>query len=123
VEATIFSGSSGERAPSEIAFRVAATMAFREAVKKAGPTLLEPYMTVEILVPEEFLGEVLGDLNGRKGRVEGITARRAVQVVTAVVPLSKMFGYSTALRSATQGRATFTMQFSNYDLLCEPIGR
>lgn len=123
VEATMIGGLCREGSASALAFRVAATMAFREAMRKANPALLEPYMAVEILVPEEFLGEVLGDLNGRKGRVEGITSRRAIQVVTAVVPLSKMFGYSTGLRSATQGRATFTMQFANYGLLCEPLGR
>lgn len=123
VEAAVLGGGGKEATASELAFRVAATMAFREASRKAVPALLEPYMAVEILVPEEFLGEVLGDLNGRKGRVEGITNRRAVQVVEAVVPLSKMFGYSTGLRSATQGRATFSMQFENYELLCEPMGR
>jgi elongation factor G len=94
-------------------------MAFRKACEIASPMLLEPYMAVEILVPDEFLGEILGDLNLRKGRVEGIMARKAVQVVAAVVPLSKMFGYSTALRSASQGRATFTMKFSHYDVVCE----
>lgn len=81
--------------------------------------LLEPHMAVEILVPDEFLGEVLGDVNLRKGRVETISPRKAIQVVNAVVPLSRMFGYSTALRSATQGRATFTMHFSHYDVASE----
>ncbi len=111
----IFGGSFLEGVSSELAFRVAATMAFRKACEQASPLLLEPYMAVEILVPEEFLGEVLGDINLRKGRVEEITARKAIQVVKAVAPLSKMFGYSTVLRSSTQGRGTFTMHFSHYD--------
>ncbi len=116
VEASILGGSFHESFSSELAFRVAATMAFKKAFEQASPLLLEPYMAVEVLVPDEFLGEVLGDMNLRKGRVESITARKAVQVVRGVVPLSKMFGYSTALRSATQGRAFFTMHFSHYDV-------
>lgn len=119
VQVTVFGGTFQEGISSELAFRVAASMAFRKACEQASPTLLEPYMAVEILVPDEFLGEVLGDLNFRGGRVESITARKAIQVVEAVVPLSKMFGYSTAIRSATQGRATFSMQFSHYDLVSE----
>jgi len=116
VEAVVYGGHFQENVSTELAFRVAAGMAFRKACEQAAPILLEPYMAVEILTPEEFLGEVLGDLNFRKGRVESITARKAVQVVRAEVPLSKMFGYSTALRSSTQGRATFTMHFSHYDI-------
>jgi elongation factor G len=119
VEAVIFGGTFQENVSTELAFRVAATMAFRQACEAASPLLLEPYMAVEVLVPEEFLGEVLGDINLRKGRVESITARKAIQVVKAVVPLSKMFGYSTDLRSSTQGRATFTMHFSHYDTASE----
>jgi elongation factor G len=115
VEAVVFGGTFQENVSTELAFRVAATMAFRQACEAAGPQLLEPYMAVEVLVPEEFLGEVLGDINLRKGRVESITARKAIQVVKAVVPLSRMFGYSTDIRSSTQGRATFTMHFSHYD--------
>ncbi|QCQ21027.1 elongation factor G [Desulfoglaeba alkanexedens] len=117
---TLVGGQAQEGISTELAFRVAAAMAFRDAFRQGDPTLLEPYMAVEILVPEEFLGEVIADLNLRKGRIEGISARKAVQVVEAMVPLSKMFGYSTTLRSATQGRATFSMQFSHFDLLCEP---
>jgi len=115
IEATVYGGSFQEGVSSELAFRVAASMAFRNAFDQASPIMLEPYMSVEVLVPDEFLGEVLGDINMRKGRVESITARKAIQAITAVVPLSKMFGYSTALRSSTQGRATFTMHFSHYD--------
>jgi elongation factor G len=116
VEAIILGGDFHESFSSELAFKVAATMAFKKAVEQASPLLLEPFMAVEVLVPDEFLGEVLGDMNLRRGRVEGITARKAIQVVRGVVPLSRMFGYSTALRSATQGRATFTMHFSHYDV-------
>jgi len=116
VEAIVFGGQFHEGLSSEIAFRVAATMAFKKACEMASPVLLEPFMSVEILTPDEFLGEVLGDINARKGRVESILARKAIQVVKAVVPLSRMFGYSTALRSSSQGRATFTMSFSHYDV-------
>ena len=122
IKTVVLGGTFQEGLSSEIAFRVAASMAVRKACEQAAPVLLEPYMAVEILVPEEFLGEILGDLNLRKGRVEGIIARKAVQAVEAIVPLSKMFGYSTALRSASQGRATFTMRFSHYDVVTEPFG-
>ena len=115
VEAVVFGCGFQEGVSSELAFRVAASMAVKKASEQASPLLLEPYMAVEVLVPDEFLGEVLGDINLRKGRVENIQARKAIQVVQAVVPLSKMFGYSTVLRSSTQGRAVFTMHFSHYD--------
>jgi elongation factor G len=120
VEAAVYGGTFQEGVSSELAFRVAASMAFRNAFEQGAPVLLEPYMSVEILTPDEFLGEVLGDVNQRKGRVENILSRKAIQVVTAVVPLSRMFGYSTALRSATQGRANFTMHFSHYDPASQP---
>ncbi len=116
VETTAFSGLFQEGASSELAFRVAASMAFRNAFETAGPLLLEPYMLVEILTPDESLGVVIDDINMRKGKIENISARKAIQVVSARVPLSKMFGYSTALRSSTQGRATYTMHFSHYDV-------
>ncbi|SFM45685.1 elongation factor G [Thermodesulforhabdus norvegica] len=115
VEVSVVDADFDVQHPSELAFRVATTMAVRNACELGKLMLLEPYMTVEVLTPEEFLGEVISDLNTRKGRIESITARKAVHVVTALAPLSKMFGYSTDLRSATQGRATFTMQFSHYD--------
>ena len=99
---------------SEMAFRVAASMAFRNGCQQARSVLLEPIMQLEIIVPDEFLGEVIGDLNSRKGKIEKITPRKKIQQVRAVAPLSLMFGYSTALRSASQGRATFTMRFSHY---------
>ncbi len=100
---------------TELAFQVAAAMSLQAALRRAEPILLEPVMAVEAVMPEEFMGEVIGDLNARGGRIEGVTPRGKVNLVEATVPLSKMFGYSTALRSATQGRGTFTMQFSHYD--------
>ena len=99
----------------EMAFKVVSTMAFKNACQKAASVLLEPIMKTDILVPEEFTGEVISDLNARQGKVEQIVAKGKVQIVKASVPLSKMFGYSTSLRSASQGRGTFTMQFSHYD--------
>jgi len=115
VETALLNVHIHENFTDEMAFRVAATMAFQKAMEKAEPILLEPIMKTEILVPEEFVGEVIGDLNARQGKIEQITAKGPVQVLTASVPLSKMFGYSTALRSVTQGRGTFSMQFSHYD--------
>jgi elongation factor G len=98
-----------------MAFRVAAGMAFENACMQAEPILLEPIMKAEILVPEEFMGDVIGDLNSRQGKIEQIISKGPVQVLTASIPLSKMFGYSTSLRSLSQGRGTFSMQFSHYD--------
>ncbi|HMK66296.1 MAG TPA: elongation factor G, partial [Thermodesulfobacteriota bacterium] len=103
-----------ENQPSEMAFRVAASLAFRQGCQKAKPVLLEPIMKLEIIVPDEFLGEVIGDINARKGKIEQLFPQNRVQHVQALAPLSQMFGYSTALRSSSQGRATFTMQFSHY---------
>ncbi len=117
VGVTVIGGEHREGMSTELAYRVAAGMAFRDAFTKGEPLLLEPYMRVEVLTPDEFLGDVIGDLNLRKARIEGITAKKGIQVVEATVALSKMFGYSTALRSASQGRATFTMQFERYDAL------
>jgi len=98
-----------------MAFKIAAGMAFQNAFRKADPILLEPIMEAEILVPEEFMGDVIGDLNTRQGKISQITSKGPVQVLTASVPLSKMFGYSTSLRSVSQGRGNFSMQFSHYD--------
>jgi elongation factor G len=104
-----------EQSSDPLSFKVASQIAFQNACLKAEPILLEPVMRAEITLPEEFMGEVIGDLNARQGKIEQIMSRGLVQVITAIVPLSKMFGYSTALRSVSQGRATFTMQFSHYD--------
>jgi elongation factor G len=98
-----------------LSFKIATSMAFKKACEQAKPILLEPIMKVEIIVPEEFLGDVIGDANSRNGRIEQITTKGTIKILTAIVPLSKMFGYSTAIRSVSQGRATFTMQFSHYD--------
>ncbi|MBW1976345.1 MAG: elongation factor G [Deltaproteobacteria bacterium] len=115
VETSLLDVKISEMHSDAMAFRVASSMAFRNACAKAEPVLLEPIIKTEILVPEEFLGEVIGDLNSRQGKIEQITTKEPVQVLTASVPLSKMFGYSTSLRSLSQGRGTFTMQFSHYD--------
>ncbi len=115
VEAALLKVQINEMTSDTMAFRVAASMAFRNAFKQADPILLEPIMKTDILIPEEFMGEVIGDLNSRLGKIEQVTTKGPVQDLTAKVPLSKMFGYSTALRSASQGRGTFSMQFSHYD--------
>jgi elongation factor G len=115
VKVKLFDGSFHPVDSSEMAFKIAGSMAFKEAAKKAGPVLLEPIMAVEVVTPEEYLGDVMGDLNARRGKIEGMTPRKDAQVVKAMVPLSEMFGYATALRSMTQGRALYTMQFSHYE--------
>jgi elongation factor G len=115
VKASLFDGSYHDVDSSGPAFEVAASMAFQEAAVKAGIQLLEPVMAVEVVVPEDYMGDVIGDLNSRRGRITGMNPRGNVQVVTAEVPLATMFGYSTDLRSKTQGRATYTMQFHRYE--------
>lgn len=114
VKVTLFDGSYHEVDSDEISFRVAGSIAFKEAAKKADPVLLEPIMEVEVVTPEEYLGDVMGDLNSRRGKIEGFSARKDAQVIRALVPLSEMFGYATILRSMTQGRALYTMQFAFY---------
>jgi elongation factor G len=111
----LFYGSYHEVDSSEMAFKIAASMAVKEAARKASPVLLEPIMGVEVVVPEEYMGDVIGDLSSRRGRIQSMTARGNAQVVASQVPLANMFGYATELRSRTQGRATFTMQFSHYE--------
>ena len=115
VEAVLTGGSYRESLGSDLAYTVSASMACKKALSNAEPYLLDPIMDVEVFVPEAFMGEVIGDLNARSGKIQAIGSRTGVQEVKATVPLAKMFGYSTALRSATQGRATFTMQFSHFD--------
>jgi elongation factor G len=114
VKAKLFDGSFHPVDSSEIAFKVAGSIAFREAAKRAEPILLEPIMDVEVVTPEDYLGDVMGDLNSRRGKILGIKPRKNGQVVKATVPLAEMFGYATAVRSMTQGRALFTMQFAHY---------
>jgi len=115
VRATLFDGSFHEVDSSEIAFKIAGSMAFREAMKKADPVLLEPIMTVEVDTPEDYMGDVMGDLNRRRGRILGMEKKGNTQTIKAEVPLAEMFGYATDLRSLTQGRATFVMTFARYE--------
>jgi elongation factor G len=119
VEAALIGGTFRDQTSSELAFKVAASNALQEGCRKAQPELLEPIMSVEVIVPEEFTGEVINDLTTRKGKIEGVDSKRSVKIIDATVALSQMFGYSTSLRSASQGRATFTMQFSHFDRLVE----
>jgi len=115
VKAILYDGSYHEVDSSEMAFKIAGSMAVKEAAQKAKPVLLEPIMSVEVVVPEEYMGDVIGDLNSRRGRIEGLELRGTSQIVKASVPLSEMFGYATDLRSRTQGRGSFTMHFGRYE--------
>jgi elongation factor G len=115
VKVTLLDGSFHEVDSSELAFKIAGSMGFKEGAKRAQPVLLEPIMAVEVIVPEDFIGEVSGDLSSRRGKITNLEARNGVRVVKAKVPLAEMFGYATQLRSGTQGRATYTMQFSHYE--------
>jgi elongation factor G len=123
VKIRLVHGSYHEVDSSEMAFRIAGSMAFKEAARLCKPTLLEPIMAVEVVTPEEYMGDVIGDLSSRRGQVEGMDARGNAQVIKAQVPLSDMFGYSTDLRSKTQGRATYTMQFAAYKDVPESIAK
>jgi len=115
VRVRLVDGSYHEVDSSDMAFAIAASMAFKEGVKKGAPVLLEPIMLLEVIVPEQYVGDVMGDITARRGKVTGIEMRKNAQVIRAHVPLAEMFGYATTLRSATQGRATYTMQFSHYE--------
>ena len=115
IKVDLIDGSYHQVDSSEIAYKIAGSMALKAGVKRGKPVLLEPIMAVEVVVPEEFMGDVMGDLNSRRGFIEGIEARLSAQIIKAKVPLSQMFGYATDVRSRTQGRATFTMQFDRYD--------
>ncbi|MFO7812611.1 MAG: elongation factor G [Pelovirga sp.] len=121
VRVAVFDGSYHDVDSSEMAFKIAGSMGFKEGAKKAGPALLEPIMAVEVVVPEEYMGDVIGDLNSRRGRIMGMDSRAGAQVVNAHVPLSSMFGYATDLRSSTQGRATYTMVFDHYEQVPKAI--
>jgi len=114
---TVVDGSYHDVDSSEMAYKVAGSLAFKDALKKADCALLEPMMKVEVVMPDEYLGDVLGNLNSRRGRIEGTESRNGTQVIKAKVPLSEMFGYATDLRSRTQGRGLFTMQFSHYEVV------
>ncbi|MCA1012867.1 MULTISPECIES: elongation factor G [Halobacillus] len=115
IKATLYDGSYHDVDSNEMAFKVAASMALKEAKNKCKPVLLEPMMKVEVVIPEEYMGDIMGDVTSRRGRVEGMETRGNAQVVKAFVPLSEMFGYATALRSNTQGRGTYTMHFDHYE--------
>ncbi|MTI48340.1 elongation factor G [Sporosalibacterium faouarense] len=118
---TLYDGSYHEVDSSEMAFKIAGSMAFKEAARKANPVILEPYMKVEILVPEEYMGDVMGDVNSRRGRVEGFADRNGVKVVDAFVPLAEMFGYATDLRSNTQGRGNYSMELDHFEVVPKSI--
>ena len=115
IKAIVYDGSFHEVDSSEAAFKIAGSMAFKNGAEKANPVLLEPYVKVEVIVPEEYMGDVIGDLNSRRGRIDGMEARNGAQVINAFVPLSEMFGYSTDLRSKTQGRGNYSMEVSHYE--------
>ena len=120
-KATVFDGSYHEVDSSEIAFKIAGSMAFKDALKHADSCLMEPTMKVEVIIPEQYMGDVIGDITSRRGRIEGMEARMGEQSVHAFVPLSEMFGYATDLRSRTQGRGLFTMQFDHYEQVPKSI--
>ena len=115
VHATVYDGSYHEVDSSEMAFHIAGSMCFKEAMKKAGPVLLEPIMKVEVTMPEEYMGDVIGDINSRRGRIEGMEDIGGGKMVKGYVPLAEMFGYSTDLRSRTQGRGNYSMFFEKYE--------
>jgi elongation factor G len=115
IKVSAVDGSYHDVDSSEMAFKIAGSMGFKSGVLKADPALLEPVMKVEVVVPEEYMGDVMGDINSRRGRIEGIEPRLGTQVIRAKVPLAEMFGYATELRSRTQGRGTYSMEFSNYE--------
>ncbi len=123
VRATIIDGSTHDVDSSEMAFKIAGSLAVKDAARKARPVLLEPIMAVEVVTPEEHMGDVIGDLSARRGKVGGMEQRGSSQVVRSQVPLAEMFGYATDLRSRTQGRATYSMQFDCYQPVPESISR
>jgi elongation factor G len=115
IKAKLFDGSYHDVDSNEMAFKIAASMALKNAASKCKPVILEPIMKVEVVIPEDYLGDIMGDITSRRGRVEGMEARGNTQMVKAMVPLSEMFGYATSLRSNTQGRGTFSMHFDHYE--------
>jgi elongation factor G len=115
IKVRLIDGSYHDVDSNEMAFKVAGSMAFKDGAKNANPVLMEPVFSIEVVVPEEYLGDVIGDLNSKRGKISGILPRKDAQVVSGAVPLGEMFGYATSLRSLTQGRAIYTMQFSHYE--------
>ena len=114
LKVTLFDGSFHDVDSSDFAFKIAASMAFQDAAKKASPVILEPVMKLEVIVPENFLGDVIGDINSKRGRIEQMGERMGLRIVDSLVPLSEMFGYATNIRSFTEGRGTFNMEFHSY---------
>jgi elongation factor G len=112
---TLLDGAWNETDSTPLAFKIVASMAFKDAAAKASPVLLEPVMSLEVVAPEEYLGDVIGDLNARRGKVEGMTVRAGARVVSGTAPLAEMFGYATTLRTLTQGRGSFSMEFLKYE--------
>jgi elongation factor G len=123
LKATIFDGSYHDVDSSEMAFKIAGSMALKAGALKANPVLLEPIMKVEITVPEEYMGDIMGDINSRRGRIEGMESRAGAQVIRAFVPLAEMFGYATSLRSRTQGRGVYSMEFYTYEEVPKSIAQ
>lgn len=121
IKVILYDGSYHEVDSTELAFKIAASMAFQDGARRAFPKLLEPMMDVEVVVPEEYMGDVIGDLNARRGDISGIHPRVDAQVISVMVPLSEMFGYATKLRSITQGRAVFSMEFLRYEEVPENL--
>jgi len=121
IRVSLIDGSYHDVDSNEMAFKIAGSMAFQEGCRRANPVLLEPIMKVEVLVPQEYMGDVIGDLNSRRGKIQGIKVRAGSQAIDAGVPLSEMFGYATELRSRTQGRATYSMEFDRYDTVPKQI--
>jgi elongation factor G len=117
LEVTLYDGSYHEVDSSEAAFKIAASMALQDGVKKAKPVILEPVMKIQVIIPSEFLGDITGDLSSKRGKIEAMNDRANTKVVDAMVSLSEMFGYATKLRSMTQGRGAFTMEFDHYDIV------
>jgi elongation factor G len=115
IKVALYDGSYHEVDSSEMAFKIAGSICFKEAARKAKPVLLEPIMKVEVVTPEDFMGDVMGDLNSRRGMIQGMEDAPAGKIIRAEVPLAEMFGYATGLRSATQGRATYSMEFGKYN--------
>ena len=115
IKVTLYDGSYHDVDSSEMAFKIAGSLAIKEAARKAKAVLLEPIMAVEVVVPEQYMGDVIGDLNSRRGRIEGMQLRGTTQIIKSMVPLSEMFGYATDIRSRTQGRGSFTMHFGKYE--------
>jgi elongation factor G len=121
VKVTLLDGSYHEVDSSEMAFKIAGSMAIKEALKKADPVLLEPIMKVDVIIPEDYMGDVMGDINSRRGKIEGMQSRQGAQIITARVPLAEMFGYATSLRSRTQGRGLFSMEISHFEAVPKSI--